>query len=105
VGTAGGPVWSAAGDLMMFGRPVYSHDALPQPGTPGDLCFADLRAYLVQDHSVMQIASSPHPKWNLDMTSYRVRNRVDGQMSLLSAVTGRNNSANQLSTVVTIAAR
>ena len=53
----------------------------------------------------MQADSSPHAKFNLDVTSFRLRHRVDGRPALQSAVTGRNNARNTLSAYVAIAAR
>ena len=104
VGSGGGPVWSATGDLQLFGRPVLEHDCLPALGSPGDVNLIDFSAYLIQDHGTLQADSSPHPRFNLDMTSYRLRSRVDGRMALQSAVQARNNIAT-LSTVVQIAQR
>ncbi len=105
VGTAGGPVWRSDGTLTMLGRPVYYHQALPKLGSVGDVLFADVGAYLVGERAVMQVDSSPHYKFNLDVTSYRLRHRVDGRPALQSAVTARNNASNTLSAYVAIAAR
>lgn len=105
VGTGGGPVWLADGTLSMLSRPVYFHQAMPSLGSVGDVMFCDLGAYLVGNRSLMQVDSSEHAKFNLDVTSYRIRHRVDGHPALQSAVTARNNAANTLSAYVAIAAR
>jgi HK97 family phage major capsid protein len=105
VGTGGGPVWMADGTMSILSRPVFYHQALPVLGSVGDLIFADLSAYVVGDRALMQVDSSPHAKFNLDMTSFRVRHRVDGRPALQSAVTARNNASTTLSAYVAIAAR
>jgi HK97 family phage major capsid protein len=105
VGTAGGPVWRADGTLSMLGRPVYYHQAMPALGSVGDLVFADLGAYLIGDRALMQVDSTPHLKFNLDITSYRLRHRVDGRPALQGSITPRNNASNPLSAYVAIAAR
>jgi HK97 family phage major capsid protein len=105
VGTAGGPVWRADGTLSMLGRPVYYHQALPALGSVGDLLFADLGAYLVGDRALMQASATPHLKFSMDVTSFRLRHRVDGRPALQSPVTAKNNAANSLSAYVAIAAR
>jgi HK97 family phage major capsid protein len=105
VGTGGGPVWTAENGLTIFGRPVYFYDFMPKLGATGDLMFVDPAYYGIADRMALQVASSPHYKFNMDVTTWRITARLDARPLLSSAITPRNGASNQLSAFTQIAAR
>jgi HK97 family phage major capsid protein len=105
VGTGGGPVWTAAGGLSIFGRPVWFYDFMPKLGTTGDIAFVDPAYYGIADRAVLQIASSPHPKFAMDVTTWRMISRQDARPLLQSPLTPRNGASGTLSAFTQIAAR
>jgi HK97 family phage major capsid protein len=105
VGTAGGPVWSATGGLTLFGRPVYFYDFMPALGTTGDLMLVDPAYYGIADRMALQVDSSPHLKFNQDITTWRPVSRQDGRPLLQAALTQRNGASNTLSAYIQLAAR
>jgi HK97 family phage major capsid protein len=112
VGTGGGPVWinSYAGGgaetppMTILGRPVIFTEKASALSTTGDINFVDLSYYLVGDRMQMESMSSPHYKFQNDMTSFRIIERVDGRPWLNSALTPHNNSAT-LTAFVQLASR
>jgi HK97 family phage major capsid protein len=112
VGTGGGPVWmgnytnpgAATPPVAILGRPVYFTEKASALGTSGDINLVDLSYYLIGDRMQMESMSSPHYKFNQDMTSFRIIQRLDGQPWLQSALTPHKGSST-LSAFVQIAAR
>ena len=87
--------------LTLLGRPVIITEKVPASGTAGDFDFVDFGYYLLGDRQAMQVASSPHYKFQNDKTVYRVIERVDGRPWLNSAITPKNGGAT-LSPIVTL---
>lgn len=108
VGTGGSAVWlpdgTGAPTLTLLGRPVIISEKASALGTAGDITFVDFGMYLIGDRQVMSAQSSPHYKFQNDMTAYRIIQRVDGRPWLQSAITPRN-AGNALSPFVQIASR
>lgn len=109
VGTGGGPVMltNAAGPAPMtiMGRPLIVTEKAKTVGDQGDIVFADLSYYLIGDRQMMTTATSTDYKFNVDETSYRLIQRVDGRPWIQSAITPQNNSSDTLSPFVELAAR
>lgn len=112
VGTGGGPVWiggpnqpgSDGPPVTILGRPVIFTEKANSLTNAGDINLVDLSYYLIGDRMQMESASSPHYKFNVDQTSFRIIQRVDGRPWLQSALTPHNNG-NTLSAFVNLAAR
>lgn len=109
VGTGGSAIWMNNGvqgpPMSILGRPVIFTEKVPSVGTRGDINFVDLGYYLLGDRQAMVSTSSPHYKFQNDMTAYRVIERVDGRGWIQSAITPNSNSSNTLSPFVGIATR
>lgn len=97
----GGGSGADAPPVTILGRPVIFTEKVPALGTTGALSFVDLSMYLVGDRQVMSAMSSPHYKFQNDMTAYRIIERVDGRPWLNSAITPKNGGAT-LSPFVTL---
>ena len=101
------PLWLTGGQaiegppMSILGRPVFFTEKVPAAGTAGDLSFIDFGFYLVGDRQVMSAMSSPHFKFQNDVTAYRIIERLDGRPWLQSAITPKNSSAT-LSPFVTV---
>lgn len=108
VGTGGSAIWINNGaegpPMTILGRPVIFTEKAPVVGDAGDINFVDLSFYLVGDRQVMSAMSSPHFKFQNDLTAFRIINRVDGRPWLNSAITPKNGGAT-LSPFVKIEAR
>lgn len=108
VGTGGSAIWLNNGQvgppMTILGRPVIFSEKVPKLGDLGDLNFVDLGFYLVGDRQVMSAMSSPHFKFQNDVTAYRIIERVDGRPWLQSAITPKNSGAT-LSPFVQLEAR
>ncbi len=106
--SAGSPaVWinnglSEGPPMTLLGRPVIFTEKTPALGTTGALNFVDFGYYLIGDRQVMSAMSSPHFKFQNDLTAYRIIERVDGRPWLESAITPKNGSANTLSPFVSL---
>lgn len=96
VGTGGSAIWLNSGasgpPMTILGRPIVFTEKLPTLGTVGDIMFCDFGYYLVGDRQQMRAESSPHVKFQNDMTAYRVTERVDGRGWLQSALTPKAGS-------------
>jgi len=96
VGTGGSAIWLQSGigspPLSILGRPIIFTEKLPTLGTTGDIMFIDFGYYLIGDLMQMRADSSPHVKFQNDMTVYRVTERVDGRGWLQSALTPKAGS-------------
>lgn len=95
VGTGGSAIWlqNGVGDapLTILGRPVITTEKAPGLlGDQGDISFVDFGFYLIGDRQVMSAMSSPHFKFQNDMTAFRIIERVDGRPWLQSAITPQN---------------
>jgi len=108
VGTGGSAVWLNNGvegpPMTILGRPVYFTEKAESVGGAGDLNFVDLGYYLIGDRQAIQAETSPHYKFQNDMTAIRFIERVDGRPWIQSAITP-NKGANTLSPFVKIATR
>lgn len=87
--------------MTLLGRPIIFTEKAPKLGSKGDLNLIDFGFYLIGDRQAMSAQSSPHYKFQDDVTSFRIIQRVDGRPWLASAITPKNNSAS-LSPVVTL---
>jgi HK97 family phage major capsid protein len=76
--------------FQLLGRPVIVSEKVPNLGSTGDVAFVDFGYYLIGDRQQMTAASSPHIKFNQDMTAFRFVERLDGRPWLRSAITPRN---------------
>ncbi len=108
IGTGGSAIWlnnGVAGPPMtILGRPVIFTEKMETLGGGGsgkDIGFFDFGYYLVGDRQQMRAESSPHVKFQNDITAYRVTERVDGRGWLSSAITP-NKGTNTLSPFVTL---
>lgn len=94
VGTGGSAIWNMNGvtgmPATLMGRPIIFTEKAPKLGDEGDLALVDLRYYLIGDHQAMTAESSPHYKFQEDVTAFKVLSRVDGRAWLNSALTPRN---------------
>lgn len=79
--------------MTLLGRPVIFTEKVPGLGTTGALNFVDFGYYLIGDRQVMSAMSSPHFKFQNDLTAYRIIERVDGRPWLQSAITPKNGTA------------
>lgn len=111
VGTGGSAIWMNNGavgpPMTILGRPVIFTEKVPTIGGAGsgkDIGFYDLGYYLIGDRMQMRAESSPHVKFQNDITAYRIIERVDGRGWIQSAITPQN-STNTLSPFVTLAER
>jgi len=110
VGTGGAPMFFPAGGLSgapndsLLGRPIVYSEKCQTLGTAGDIYLADLSYYLIGDRQALEMASSPHVRFNTDETDFRFIQRVDGRPWIDSALTPRHGS-NTLSPFVALAAR
>jgi len=106
-GAAPNAVWLSNGQVIegppmtILGRPVIFTEKVPKLGVTGALSFVDFGFYLIGDRQVMSAMSSPHFKFQNDVTAYRIVERLDGRPWLQSAITPRNTSAT-LSAYVTL---
>ncbi|HLA81551.1 MAG TPA: phage major capsid protein, partial [Thermoleophilia bacterium] len=73
-------------------------------GSGKDIGFYDLGYYLIGDRMQMRAESSPHVKFQNDITAYRIIERVDGRGWIQSAITPQN-STNTLSPFVCLGER
>jgi HK97 family phage major capsid protein len=108
VGTGGSAIWLTDGvsgpPMRILGRPVLFTEKMPTLGDAGDIVLADLSHYLIGDRQAIQADTSPHYRFQTDMTSMRFIERVDGRPWLQSAITPQTGS-NTLSPFVQLAAR
>jgi HK97 family phage major capsid protein len=95
--TVAPPLWLSGQQAIngptftLLGRPVIVSEKVPNAATANDITFVDLGFYLIGDRQVMSAMSSPHFKFQNDMTAYRVIERVDGRPWINSAITPKNN--------------
>jgi HK97 family phage major capsid protein len=91
VGTGGSAIWLNNGaegpPMTILGRPVTFTEKVPTVGSAGDINFVDLSYYAIGDRQVMQAESSPHFRFQNDLTAYRFIQRVDGRPLIESAIT------------------
>jgi HK97 family phage major capsid protein len=108
VGTGGSAIWLSNGvgapPMSILGRPVIFSEKMETLGTAGDIVLADLSHYLIGDRQAIQADTSPHYRFQTDMTSMRFIERVDGRPWLQSAITPQTGS-NTLSPFVQLATR
>lgn len=108
VGTGGSAIWLTDGvsgpPMRILGRPVIFTEKLPTLGDAGDIVLADMSHYLIGDRQAIQADTSPHYRFQTDMTSMRFISRLDGRPWLQSAITPKTGS-NTLSPFVRLAAR
>jgi HK97 family phage major capsid protein len=108
VGTGGAPIWINNGvegpPARILGRPVVFTEKAATLGDAWDISFVDLKYYLIGDRQAIQSATSPHFKFDTDVTAMRFIERVDGRPWIQSAITPVQ-GANTLSPFVNLAAR
>ena len=107
VGTGGSAIWGLNGAQTaptgILGRPLIFSEQIPDLGTSGQLCFADLGYYLIGDRQQMALTVSEHYKFGNDKTAVRMIERVDGRPWIQSAITPKNGGST-LSPFVQLAA-
>lgn len=108
VGTGGSAIWLNNGvgspPTTILGRPVIFTEKMETLGGGGsgkDIAFIDFGYYLIGDRMQMRAESSPHVKFQNDITAYRIIERVDGRGWLQSAITP-NKGTTTLSPFVTL---
>ena len=108
VGTGGSAVWLAnavgGAPATILGRPVVFSEKCQTLGTAGDVYFVDFGYYLIGDRMMLQMAASPHVRFNNDETVWRFTQRVDGRPWITTALTPRYGT-NTMSPFVALAAR
>jgi HK97 family phage major capsid protein len=110
VGAGGSVVFLAAGSMAnqpyntLYGRPIVPVEYCSTLGTVGDIIFADLGEYVMQDKGAAQMASSIHVRFDYDETAFRFVYRVDGQPMWRTALTPFKGT-NTLSPFVALATR
>ena len=108
VGTGGSAIWLqngvSAAPMTILGRPVIFSEKMPTLGDAGDIALVDFSYYLVGDRQTLQADTSPHYRFQTDVTAMRFVERLDGRPWLQSAITP-NTGSNTLSPFVQIAAR
>lgn len=108
VGTGGSAIWLQNGvgpaPMTILGRPVIFTEKMETLGTVGDIDFVDLGYYLVGDRQTLQADTSPHYRFQTDVTAMRFIERLDGRPWLQSAITP-NKGSNTLSPIVRLATR
>lgn len=90
--------------FSLLGRPVIVSEKAAKLGSANDIAFVDFSFYLVGDRQMMTATSSPHFKFQTDLTAFKVTERVDGRAWLQSAITPKNGSTNTLSPYIALAA-
>ena len=108
VGTGGGlvfmPDFKGKPQWVLFGLPIIFSEKCSALGTAGDIILADLRQYWIADFGEMEIAASPHVKFNYNITCWRVVKYVDGQPSVNTTLTLKDGTST-VSDYVAIAVR
>ena len=108
VGLGGSAVWLNNGvagpPATILGRPVIITEKVPVLGALSDISFVDFGYYLIGDRQAMVQSSSPHFRFQNDLTAYKITERVDGRGWLNSAITPANGGP-ALSPFVTLAGR
>jgi HK97 family phage major capsid protein len=93
----GSAIWLTSGSADaptgILGRPLLISEKVPTLGTAGDLCLVDFSQYLPGDRMAASFETSPHFKFNRDITAIRVIERVDGRPWVNSALTPANGGA------------
>jgi HK97 family phage major capsid protein len=108
VGTGGSAIWLNNGvtgpPMTILGRPVYFTEKVNSVGTAGDINFVDLSYYLLGDRQTVQADTSPHYRFQNDVTTVRFIERVDGRPWIQSAITP-NRGSNTLAPFVQLQTR
>ena len=108
VGTGGSAIWLNNGvtgpPMTILGRPVIFTEKAETLGTAGDIQFVDFSYYLIGDRQAIQADTSPHYRFQNDVSTVRFIERVDGRPWIQSAVTPQTGS-NTLSPFVQLATR
>ena len=110
VGTGGVPVYMPANGVAdtpfgrLRGRPVIPVEYCATLGTVGDILLVDLTEYLWIEKSAPDWQSSMHVQFTTDEMTFRMVWRVDGQPSLVTALTPYKGTATQ-SPFVSLATR
>lgn len=87
----------------IYGRPVVVNEHMPTLGAADDIMLVDLSFYLIGDRQAQSIASSPHVKFQNDLTAFRGVSRVAGMPWVTTAITPAN-GGDTLSPFVSLAA-
>ena len=89
--------------MRLGGNPVIISEHVPDLGSANDIMFVDFGFYLVGDRQALSLATSPHFKFQNDITAVRGVERIDGQPWVQSALTPAN-GGDTLSPIVGLAA-
>lgn len=94
----------------LMGIPIVENEHSKPLGTEGDIALADFDQYLLIDKAgtspdAPRMDSSIHVRFIWDETTFRMVYRCDGQLMWEKPLTQANDTANQMSPVVTLAAR
>jgi len=79
--------------MRIFGRPLFVSEKLPALGSQGDICYVDLKYYIIFDRQPITIDVSTHVAFTTDETCWRFVLRVGGQCWPQSAITLKNSAA------------
>jgi HK97 family phage major capsid protein len=72
---------------QILGMPVIWTEKLPARGSAGDVVLADWSYYLIGNRQATTVESTKFDQWRLDLTSWRMVHRVDGQPWLSTSLT------------------
>ena len=93
----GSNIWftdgAADAPTAILGRPLLISEKVPTLGTAGDLSLIDFSHYLLGDRMAISFETSPHFKFNRDITAVRCIERMNGRPWVNSAVTPANSGA------------
>lgn len=87
----------------IYGRPVIVNEHIPTLGSADDVMLVDLGYYLIGDRQAQSISSSPHARFQDDLTAFRAVSRVAGMPWVTEAITPANGGST-LSPFVSLAA-
>jgi HK97 family phage major capsid protein len=83
---------AAASPGLLYGRPVFLTDKIPQVGSKGDVVLADLSMYAVGIRQQISVERSDSVEWYADLVSLRTITRCDGRPLLDEKITPQNGS-------------
>lgn len=90
---------------LLFGRPFYITEKLPDVGVLGDVCLFDPTLYVIGHRGLYIDFSDQDPNvWTKNQSSWRVIWRGDGQPTLQQTVTLANQSSVKAAGYVTLSA-
>ena len=91
LGNANHLVWVQNGvnggfDLRFAGIPIVPCESMPALGNAGDVVLADMRYYILGLNKDVTVDASPDFAFTSDLTTYRVKVRLDGKPQLTAPI-------------------